>query len=78
MNACDHRGMASENEDDPRKWRIDVLQDRVDLYLSLKDEPRALTAEEAVMMVELVDAWRSHEHRKHVALMAALDQRSRG
>jgi hypothetical protein len=30
-----------------------------------------LTAPEAQMMVELVDAWRAAEHEKHIALIAA-------
>lgn len=56
-------------EDDPQDWRLDIPQDRIDLYLELSEQPRALTAEEASMMVDLVDAWRAHEHRKHIALM---------
>jgi len=43
----------------------------MDLYLELTKRPRALTAEEARMMVELVDAWRELEHRKHIALTDA-------
>ena len=58
-------------DEDPGTWRLDIPQDRVDLYLELADRPRPLTATEAQMMVELVDAWRAHEHRKHIALMAA-------
>lgn len=71
-----HLKVASGDESDPRTWRLDILPDRIDLYLNLKDEPRPLTSHEASMLVELIDAWRSHEHRKHLALMAALDQRS--
>jgi hypothetical protein len=59
--------MASE---DLRDWRLDVEQDRIDLYLELLERPRALTEDEARMMVELVDAWRAAEHQKHIALMA--------
>jgi hypothetical protein len=66
--------MTDPEGDNPQNWRFDLPQDRIDLYLELSDEPRALTAEEAQMMVELVDAWRGHEHRKHIALMAALAQ----
>lgn len=58
-------------DDDPRTWQLSIPQDRVDLYLELADHPRALTADEATMMVEMVDAWRAHEHRKHIALMQA-------
>jgi len=50
--------MASDDDDDPGNWRLGVPPDRIDLYLSLKDDPRALTSEEAEMLVELVDAWR--------------------
>jgi hypothetical protein len=66
--------MAGERDDNPQKWRFDIPPDRVDLYLELKENPRALTAEEAEMMVELVDAWRGHEHRKHIALIDVLAQ----
>jgi hypothetical protein len=60
-------------DEDPRTWTLDIPQDRIDLYLELAGRPRALTETEAQMMVELVDAWRAHEHRKHIALMAALE-----
>ena len=61
-----------DSDDDPRSWKLDIPSDRIDLYSELSDELRPLTAQEAGMMVELVNAWRSHEHRKHIALMAAL------
>jgi hypothetical protein len=57
-----------QDADDPQHWSLDIPVDRIDLYLQLKDAPRALTAAEATMMVELVDAWRALEHRKHIAL----------
>jgi hypothetical protein len=60
------------DDDDPQDWRLDVPQDRIDLYLELKERPRSLAAAEARMLVELVDAWRAHEHRKHIALKEAL------
>jgi hypothetical protein len=56
--------------DDPRNWRLDISQAHIELYLELLSEPRSLTADEARMMVELVDAWRAHEQRKHIALTA--------
>ena len=59
--------------DDPRKWRLDVPQDRIDLYHELSEQPRSLSADEAAKKVELVNAWRKQEHRKHIALMHALD-----
>jgi hypothetical protein len=59
------------SDEDPRNWRLDVPQDRIDLYLELLERPRPLTETEAQMMVELVDAWRAAEHEKHIALMAA-------
>jgi hypothetical protein len=64
--------MSVHDESDPASWRIDASQDCIDLYLELANEPRALSAREASMMVELVDAWRSHEHTKHIALIEAL------
>jgi hypothetical protein len=54
-------------------WRIDVPQDRIDLYLELSNEPLILTSDEAAKLIELVDAWRAFEHAKHVALMNALE-----
>ena len=63
-----------DRDADPRKWTLDVDRDCIDLYLSLLDEPRELTADEAKKMVDLVNAWRAGEHEKHIALMAALDQ----
>ena len=57
---------------DPRRWKLDVDPAAIDLYVSLRDAPRALGADEAVLMVDLVDAWRAHEHEKHIALMAIL------
>jgi hypothetical protein len=58
----------------PQNWRLDVPPDRIELYRELADRPRALTADEAAMLVELVDAWRALEHRKHIALERALSQ----
>ena len=67
---------AGENKD-PRTWTLDVDPACIDLYLDLSDEPRPLTAAEAQMMVDLVDSWRMHEQRKHMALMDALHQLGR-
>jgi hypothetical protein len=66
--------MTADRDPDPRKWTLDVDRDCIDLYLSLLDEPRALTADEATKMVDLVNAWRAGEQEKHIALMAALEQ----
>jgi hypothetical protein len=66
---------ASQMTDDPKTWRLAVPQANIDLYVELHDQPRALSGAEARMMVELVDAWRAHEHRKHVALEAVLAAR---
>jgi hypothetical protein len=60
-------------QDDPASWRLDIPQDRIDLSVEL-ERPRALSREEAQMMVELVGAWRGLEHRKHIALTAARAQ----
>ena len=56
----------------PQNWRLDVPPDRIHLYLELSGRPRPLTAEEAMMLVELVDAGRIREQRKHIALERAL------
>jgi hypothetical protein len=64
--------VAQERDTDPRNWKLDVDEPSINLYVSLLDAPRPLTADEAAMMVDLVNAWRSHEHDKHVGLMAAL------
>jgi hypothetical protein len=55
-------------QDDPQHWRLDVSQGCLDLYRELSESPRSLNPSEARMMVELVDAWRALEHRKHMAL----------
>ena len=70
--------MALDDDLDPRNWRLEVDQGCIDLYRSIHDEPRALTAEECSQMIQLVDAWRGHEQRKHVALVAALEVIERG
>jgi hypothetical protein len=44
----------------------------MDLYRELSAETRSLSKAEAQMMLELVDAWRTLEHRKHLALESAL------
>jgi len=61
------------DDSDPRSWELSTSDEHLALYRELKDSPRRLTLDEAQMMVELVDAWRSHEHRKHIALMAAIE-----
>jgi hypothetical protein len=66
--------VVAARDSDPGSWKLDVDQASIDLYLSLLDASRALTADEATMMVDLVNAWRAHEHEKHIELMAALDE----
>lgn len=56
---------------DPAGWQLDVAPDRIQLYLELTDHPRPLELREAAMLVDLIDAWRELEHRKHTALMSA-------
>jgi hypothetical protein len=51
-----------EGGNDPQNWRIDVPQGHIDLHMELRYEPRELSAKEARMMLELVDAWRDLEH----------------
>jgi hypothetical protein len=62
-------------EDAPQNWRLDVSDACIDLYRELSAETRRLSKDEAQMMVELVDAWRALEHRKHIALESALSDR---
>ncbi len=57
---------------DPQSWHVEVPRDHIDLYEELRETPRGLDPKEAEMMVELVDAWRALEHRKHIALEACL------
>jgi hypothetical protein len=57
--------------EDPSNWRLDVPQPCIDLYTELVDAPRPLDAHEAATLVQLIDAWRDLEHRKHIALKAA-------
>lgn len=59
----------------------------IDLYLRLSNrlqaddvpdpESPALNWRETALLVGLVDAWRSHEHRKHIALRHALERAQR-
>ncbi len=62
---------------DPRNWRLNISDKHLELYAGLSRKPRELTAREAKLLLELVDAWRDLEHRKHMALMqtAADDER---
>ena len=62
--------------DDPKAWRLNISQRHIDLYQELIENPRPLNGDEARMMVELVDAWRDLEHRKHIALEAARSQKT--
>jgi hypothetical protein len=58
----------SHDGPDPANWRLDVSDRHIELYAELSRKLRALTQDEARMLVELVDAWRDLEHRKHLAL----------
>lgn len=59
----------------------------IDLYLRLSNrllagdvpdaESPALNWREAALLIGLIDAWRSHEHRKHIALRHALERAQR-
>jgi hypothetical protein len=48
--------VADVTDEDPQNWRLEITQDRIDLYSELSVKPRALSPEEASMLVELVDA----------------------
>lgn len=65
-----------EAGDDPQNWRIRASERHIKLYIELLERPRPLSATEARMMVELVDAWRELEHRKNIALKNAGPPRS--
>ena len=60
------------SEDDPRNWRLEVSDEPIALYEQLVDRPRALSEAECRQLIDLIDAWRAHEHRKHIALMQCL------
>lgn len=66
--------MRMSSDDDPKGWRLEVDQECIDLYARLSEESRPLTLDECSQLMALVDAWRAHEHRKHVALMNALSK----
>ena len=61
--------------EDCANWSIQAPREQIDLYRELVEQPRVLTAPESAALVELIDSWRAHEHRKHVALKQALQQR---
>jgi hypothetical protein len=52
---------------DPHSWPIDVSRKHIELYLELLNDRRELTVDEARTMVELVNAWRDLEHRRHLS-----------
>jgi hypothetical protein len=62
--------------DDPRNWRLNVPDDAVALYLGVAKNPRPLTAPEVTKLVDVIDAWRDREHRKHIALTSLQSQSS--
>jgi hypothetical protein len=62
-----------ESANDPQNWRIKVSQQHIELNLELVDQAPSPIAAEA--RVELVDAWREFEHRKHIALKHAMERR---
>lgn len=63
---------------EPEDWRLDISQACIRLYQELSHQPRPLSRTEAAMMVDLVDAWRALEHRKHLALRQARRQAQPG
>jgi hypothetical protein len=60
------------SEDDPRNWVLEIPDEPIALYEQLLDQPRPLTEAECRQVIDLIDAWRAHEHRKHIALMRCL------
>jgi hypothetical protein len=58
----------SHGGSEPANWRLDMSDRHIELYSELSSKPRAITKDEARMLVELVDAWRALEHRKHLAV----------
>ncbi len=63
------------NEDNPRNWVLEITDEPIALYEQLVDQPRPLTEAECRRLIDLIDAWRAHEHRKHIALMQCLHKR---
>lgn len=70
--AADHTAYYYWRQTDPRDWRLDVAESCIELYLELSERPRPIKRVETEMLLEVIDAWRAHEHRKHIALMRAL------
>jgi len=60
------------NEVDPRNWRPEITDEPIALYEQLVDHPCAQSEAEWRQLVDLIDAWRAHEYRKHIALMQCL------
>jgi hypothetical protein len=77
--ALPHRPSARQetDTDPPANWRLRVSDKNIELYMELMDQPRAISAAETRMLVELVDAWRDLEHRKRLALERDLMQEPR-
>jgi len=78
-DALPHRPSAQQQTDTapPANWRLRVSDKHIGLYMELMDQPRAISATETRMLLELVDAWRDLEHRKHLALERQLMQAPR-
>lgn len=67
--AVRHSTTRHADSPDPRNWRLNISDRHLELYAELSRKPRELTAREAKLLLELVDAWRDLEHRKHMTLM---------
>ena len=52
----------------PANWRLDISDKHIELYMELLRKPRPISADETRKLIELIDAWRDLEHRKHLAL----------
>ncbi len=62
------RAPQGDEADSPATWRLSISDKHIELYTDLVRKPRAISSNETRMLLELVDAWRDLEHRKHIAL----------
>ena len=68
VNSLPPSALDQAEADSPSNWRLRIGDKHIELYTELMHKPRAISASETRMLVELVDAWRELEHRRHLAL----------